>query len=88
MATTAVNAVAQIYVDGLDGFLQMARKTLNDPTFGQDLEALAARNTISELPESLETEVLHFARTVLKHRQEGLITEPGSIFRLQTQVAS
>lgn len=61
--------VLEVYEQGLDDFLKLARQELNDPAFGSDLPQLAAMQAIPGLSLATQDELLHFARTVLKKRQ-------------------
>jgi hypothetical protein len=62
------DAVARVYEDALAELLTLARATLNDPTFGNDVPALAAMTRIPGISVQLESELLHFARAVVKRR--------------------
>lgn len=65
---SAANQVTQIYEETFQQLLELARKALNDPSFGTDVNELAALSVIPGLPAQLEDELLHFARAVAKRR--------------------
>lgn len=64
-----VQAASQGYEDSLAEMLTIARNTLDDPTFGSDVDALARMTSIPGVSWLLEEELLSIARKVSKRRK-------------------
>jgi len=69
MEHSHAQAASQGYEDALAEMLALARSTLDDPTFGTDVDALAQMTAIPGVSWLLEEELLSIARKVSKRRR-------------------